>query len=121
MLDIKTKREIDTGIELGFSDVAIAKNLGIKSMAVFTYRTKNEISAKTVVKNRYIAWGNMIKEGVPTSKIAEIYHTTERSVRVMLWNAGFSFKEAKKEQKNNVEISLPTPKKKTPKKKVVKK
>ena len=81
------------GFELGFSDYAIARNVGVKPMVIYIFRTGLNIKSKDVLRNRYEIWKQLIREGKPIEEIAEMYDVKKRSLSVVLWKQGFSIKD----------------------------
>jgi len=100
---------IEHGIKFGFSDAAIAKQLGLKyTYQVFSYRTKSGITADQVFAARLRTWAGLVANNTPLEKIAQTYGLKNpRTIRVQLWKAGFSwetmsFTELTKEQEDAV-------------------
>lgn len=97
MFSEEDQNKILKGFELGFSDYAIARNVGVKPMAIYIFRTEKNINSKDVLSNRYEIWKQLIREGKPLEEIAEMYDVKKRSLSVVLWKQGLSIKDAKKE------------------------
>jgi hypothetical protein len=85
---------IEKALDFGFSDVAIARELGLKrSHTVFTHRRKIGFSQEQVIAARIRTWGSLVAGGSTIEEIAKVYGLTNpRTVQVQLWKAGFSWK-----------------------------
>lgn len=97
MLTTEQKKLIQKGLNIGLSDVHIARVVkGVNHMQVYNFRHKLNISAQQVVNNRYDVWAHLIYKGMSIRQISEIYGVTEQSVKVLLWkNREISLVEAK--------------------------
>lgn len=84
---------IEHGMKFGFSDAAIAKQLGFKyTYQVFSYRKKCGITADQVFAARLRTWASLVANNTPLEKIAQTYGLKNpRTIRVQLWKAGFSW------------------------------
>lgn len=80
-------------MKFGFSDAAIAKQLGLKyTYQVFSYRKKCGITADQVFAARLRTWASLVANNTPLEKIAQTYGLKNpRTIRVQLWKAGFSW------------------------------
>ncbi len=85
---------IEKALDFGFSDIAIARGLGLKRSAlVFAHRKKIGLSQEQVIAARIRTWGSLVTGGATVEEIAKIYGlTSPRTVQVQLWKAGFSWK-----------------------------
>jgi len=85
---------IEKALGYGFSDIAIARKLGLPtSHPVYAYRTKIGFSQDQVVASRIRAWAGLVSGGEPLEKIAKTYGLKNpRTIKVQLWKAGFSWK-----------------------------
>lgn len=80
-------------MKFGFSDAAIAKQLGLKyTYQVFSYRKKCGITADQVFAARLRTWASLVANNTPLEKIAQTYGLKNpRTIQVQLWKAGFSW------------------------------
>ena len=100
---------VEHGIKFGFSDAAIAKQLGLKyTYQVFSYRKKCGITADQVFAARLRTWASLVANNTLLEKRAQTYGLKNpRTLRVQLWKAGFSwetmsFTDLTQEQKDAV-------------------
>jgi len=96
------------GFEYGFSDIAISKRINCPPMEVYLFRRKLGVSSDEVITNRYKTWGLLLSSHIPIAEISSLYEINDRSLQVMLWNAGYSFqvkgfKELTLDQKEKVD------------------
>lgn len=108
MLTDEQRRLIMQGIAKGFPDTQIAEKLACVTHAqVFHLRRSLEISAKTVLDNRYETWMKMLNSGIGLDLISEIYEVKTRSIQYSLWRAkSFSFVDAKKTAQQSINAKI---------------
>jgi hypothetical protein len=96
MLTEQQKQNILEGFSLGFSDHALERMLGIKSMTIFKFRKAQGIASKSVTANRYAMWIKLIDEGKTLEDIGKIYNADPHSIRQTLYVNGISINAVRK-------------------------
>ena len=98
MLTDKQRELIMEGFSKGVPDAMIAEIItGLSQTQVYNFRHLMEISAKTVLNNKYETWIRMLNDGVSLDVIADIYKVQPRSIQIALWREKkFSFVQVKK-------------------------